>query len=265
MKHHISAPAPRMLLRLIQVCSVLDQLELTGSHQTIFCEVGAGLGDATSLALDLFSIKEAHIYEGSSEARDILQRRFMTESKISIHNHFSCDYEKFDMLMCFEVIEHIEEDQQFLNSINRSIKSGGRLIGSVPAYMDKWQDVDVLAGHFRRYERDELTQKLELAGFYDIQIDTYGFPLINILYPLRKIYYGRLLKKRKNSNKQMATAKSGTSRGLARCFNTTLVWNIVRFFSLFQSLPLLNRLGDGFIFSCRKRGNLNATSDQRKR
>ena len=252
MKEHISAPAPRMLLRLIQLRSMLNKLKLERTHQAAFCEIGAGLGDATSLALDLFSMEEAHIYEDSIAARASLEERFRSESKISIHESFSCDEETFDMLMCFEVIEHIEKDQQFINSIGRSMKSGGRFFGSVPAYMNKWQDVDELAGHFRRYEREELAHKLSSAGFTDVKIDCYGFPLINMLYPLRKMYYGGLLKKRQDDSKEAATAKSGISRGLAQRFNTTLVWNVVKIFSLFQSLPVLRELGDGFVFSCRK-------------
>ena len=251
-KRHISAPAPRMLLRLIQLQDTLKKLNLAGTRQIVFCEIGAGLGDATSLALDLFSLKEAYIFESAPEARRLLHIRFGTESRVCIHDTFSCNKETFDMLMCFEVIEHIDNDQEFIDSIYKSIKSGGRFLGSVPAYMAKWQDVDELAGHYRRYERDELIQKLSKAGFTDIRIDPYGFPLINILYPLRKMYYGKLLKNRQNSSKDAATAKSGISRGFAQRFNTTLVWNIVRFFSLFQSLPLLEKMGDGFVFSCRK-------------
>ena len=252
MRAHITAPAPRMLLRLIKLLSMWRKQELIGSTQSRICEIGPGLGDASSLALECFTAAEVHLYEGSAPARKLLQTRFTTEQSLKIYDLFSARHGYYEMVLCFEVIEHIREDQAFIDDIHYSMKAGGRLFGSVPAYMKKWQDVDELAGHFRRYEEDELHRKLLAAGFTDIQIYTYGFPLINLLYPLRKLYYGSLLKKRTNTNKDTATAKSGISRRLARSFNTPMVLFVVRFFSLFQSLPWLSHFGDGFVFSCKK-------------
>ncbi|ASJ75868.1 methyltransferase domain-containing protein [Granulosicoccus antarcticus] len=252
MKQHISAPAPRMLLRLIQLMATLEQQNLMHTSQARFCEIGPGLGDASSLALDCFDIQEAHLYEDAAAARSLLEKRFTDQERVLILDSFRAKPDYYNLVMCFEVIEHIEHDQTFIDSIFTSMQTDGHFLGSVPAYMSKWQDVDELAGHFRRYERQELQDKLEAAGFTDVHLYPYGFPLINLLYPLRKLYYSGLLRKRQQTDMATATAKSGISRGLAKSFNTSFVLCIVRFFSLFQSIPYLSRLGDGFVFTCRK-------------
>lgn len=249
---HITAPAPRMLLRLFVLEKLFDQHTPTGSSLSKVCEIGPGLGDASSLALERYNIKRFDLYESAEAARELLAIRFKPNSKVQLHGEFEVRPQQYDMTLCFEVVEHIDEDTEFLSGIFDSTAAGGRFYGSVPAYMKKWQTVDELAGHFRRYEHDELKAKLEEAGFTNVELYAYGFPLINLLFPWREYHYRKLLKKRTNNDMDVATAKSGISRGLAMTYNKYFVYSVVRFFSIFQLLPGLSKYGDGFIFTCRK-------------
>ncbi len=79
----------------------------------------------------------------------------------------------------FDVIEHIENDLDFMESISRLIKKGGRLYVTVPAYSFLWSTEDVSAGHFRRYSLDEITSLLITAGF-KIDFATYIFRFLPI-------------------------------------------------------------------------------------
>jgi len=65
----------------------------------------------------------------------------------------------------FDVIEHVNEDVCFLESIRSLVKKGGRLYATVPAYSTLWSNEDRVAGHFRRYTRKEIGDKIERAGF----------------------------------------------------------------------------------------------------
>ena len=85
-----------------------------------------------------------------------------------IHADFQSAVFKPDVLPAvglFDVLEHIEGDEAFLASVFESLKPGGRLYLTVPAYMALWSPFDEAVGHFRRYTTGELRRKLERAGF----------------------------------------------------------------------------------------------------
>jgi len=65
----------------------------------------------------------------------------------------------------FDVIEHIEDDRSFLESIRNLLSSGGHLYATVPAYSFLWSEEDVTAGHYRRYTLEGISKVLESAGF----------------------------------------------------------------------------------------------------
>ena len=65
----------------------------------------------------------------------------------------------------FDVLEHIEDDLAFLQSIGNLLIEGGRLYATVPAYSFLWSADDAQAGHFRRYAAKDLGHVLQAAGF----------------------------------------------------------------------------------------------------
>lgn len=58
----------------------------------------------------------------------------------------------------FDVIEHIENDGGFLESVHGLLNRGGRLYATVPACSAPWSREDVLAGHYRRYTLKEINE-----------------------------------------------------------------------------------------------------------
>jgi SAM-dependent methyltransferase len=83
---------------------------------------------------------------------------------------------------CGETLEHIEDDVEFLRQINRLMASGGILVATVPVDMTLWTQHDVDAGHFRRYTKAELFEKLERTGFVVEEYVIWGFPLVRLLH-----------------------------------------------------------------------------------
>jgi len=255
MINEITAPAPRLILRMLCLRSLFGKYLRHDAQIDLACEIGPGLGDSASYMLSNGLVNKWHLYESSVAAKKSLNDRFRENTNILILDHFGNEdevIEKYGLVMCCEVIEHIDDDEEFLRSVFSCIGSGGMFFGSVPAYQKKWQSVDQLAGHYRRYERDELRRKLIAAGFETPEIRCYGFPLINLLYPLREYYYSRQVKKNAASNKSEATARSGVARGFSKKFNKPFVFFLTRIFSVFQSIPVLTNLGDGFVFVARK-------------
>ena len=98
-------------------------------------------------------------------------------------NFFALD-ERFSLIVAFEVLEHYEQDLDCLRKWSELLEPGGTLIFSVPAHMRQWTRNDTRAGHARRYERKELLEKLEACGLQIEYFWCYGFPVLNLTYPL---------------------------------------------------------------------------------
>jgi SAM-dependent methyltransferase len=65
----------------------------------------------------------------------------------------------------FDVLEHIQDDLGFLETLATALQPGGRLFLTVPAFNALWSAEDDHAGHFRRYTVRTLSKVLGEAGF----------------------------------------------------------------------------------------------------
>lgn len=70
-----------------------------------------------------------------------------------------------DSIGLFDVLEHMEGDQDFLAQASDAMKKGSLLYITVPAHRYLWSDTDVYSGHFRRYSISSLTEALNRSGF----------------------------------------------------------------------------------------------------
>lgn len=98
----------------------------------------------------------------------------------------------------FDVVEHIEKDQEFLNLIHSYLKPNEKVFITVPAFQFLWSNEDKDAGHYRRYTCKQLSEKLETAGF-KVNYATYIFAIL----PIAVFLFRRLPSKlglNKNSN-----------------------------------------------------------------
>lgn len=89
---------------------------------------------------------------------------------------------KYDGVMAFDVIEHIEEDEKTLKSIFNSLRTDGYLFVTVPQHMWLWSQLDVYACHKRRYTKKELIQKLEAVGFSICCSTSFVFTLLPLMW-----------------------------------------------------------------------------------
>ena len=71
--------------------------------------------------------------------------------------------ERFDVIGAFDVIEHIEEDEEVLRELYRACRQG--IVLTVPQHKWLWSYLDEHSCHKRRYTRKELAEKVEAAGF----------------------------------------------------------------------------------------------------
>lgn len=87
----------------------------------------------------------------------------------------------------FDVLEHIEDDAGALHRIAQATAPGGRIYLTTPAFSWLWSSHDRHVGHFRRYTRQGLVDRVEAAGF-DVDLASYLFaPLVAPLLLLRTL------------------------------------------------------------------------------
>jgi len=251
MHDYISAPAPRLILRMLCLHSMIRTVIAELPRASEFVEIGSGLGDTAHLLVDELKPSGVRLYELSDVAREKLENRFRDHVNIDVCDEFNESVQSCDVLAVMEVLEHIEDDNKMLKDIHSSLTTNGWLIGSVPAYSSKWQDSDEMVGHFRRYDKNELVNKLLSAGFDIIDLRTYGFPFLNAIDPVRKLYYKMALRENRNSMTER-TSSSGVSRGFVNLLNDKFVLTLCKISDRIRGPKKILGRDDGFIFICRK-------------
>ena len=71
--------------------------------------------------------------------------------------------EPADVVVCTDVLEHVEADREALTGIARKLKPGGRILITVPAHPWLWSAHDVVNHHKRRYTRRTLKAVIAAA------------------------------------------------------------------------------------------------------
>ena len=134
-------------------------------------EIGAGFGNITRhfkgrellVASDLDPVALEH-----------LKGTFRDDPSVRVASyHFPLDPAaleevramRIDTVVCLNVLEHIEDDRATLADMYDLLQPGGRLVLLVPAFARLFGTLDEHLRHFRRYEKDDLEEKVRAAGF----------------------------------------------------------------------------------------------------
>jgi len=82
--------------------------------------------------------------------------------------------ERFDTIICLNVLEHVEDDVGSLAVMRGLLAPGGRLVLLVPALRALYGTLDRALGHFRRYTRSELIAKLRGTGLVPRHVEYFN-------------------------------------------------------------------------------------------
>jgi len=159
----------------------------------------------------------------------------------------------FDLVCAFEVLEHIEDDASALSKWRSVLRPRGWLLLSVPAHQRRFGPSDERVGHYRRYERTSLTRLLGQAGYTDIAISTYGFPLGFALDFVRNRLAGMRPHRGTMADR---TAESGRTLQPPGWLGS-VVWVATLPFRALQIPFEKTDIGTGFVVSARRREDVD--------
>jgi glycosyltransferase involved in cell wall biosynthesis/phospholipid N-methyltransferase len=130
-------------------------------------EIGAGIGNLTTNLVPRTSYWASDInprylerLETLTQSRPYLRVQYTDASAGETYPD-----EKFDTVICLNVVEHLQDDVQALRNMRTRLTKDGRAIVLVPNGPELYGSLDEVLGHFRRYTREQLMEACERAGF----------------------------------------------------------------------------------------------------
>jgi SAM-dependent methyltransferase len=128
-------------------------------------EVGCGTGFVLAGIRDAFPAMRLVGTELHSEGLAIARVRLSDVELVELDARDMTFEGEFDVVGSFDVLEHVQEDEEVLAGMRKAVRPGGGLVLLVPQHPRLWSEHDVLVRHVRRYTRRELVGKVERAGF----------------------------------------------------------------------------------------------------
>jgi SAM-dependent methyltransferase len=131
-------------------------------------EVGAGLGNLSAFLTDRERLVLTDTDDGYVAQ---LRARFAGRPNVRVVRlalpavTAELQRERFDTVVCLNVLEHISDDTGSLGAMRALLVPGGRAVLLVPALPALYGALDEALGHCRRYTPRDLGDKLARAGF----------------------------------------------------------------------------------------------------
>ncbi len=141
-------------------------------------EIGSGIGNITKFLLDRDLVIATDVepkYLTFLKETFGKYKKFIIEY-LDLSGSETGRYRSYhiDSVICFNVLEHIEQDEKALKNIFNLLEPGGRLLLFTPSHSWLYGSLDRHLGHFRRYGKKELKNKLETIGFKVISLEYFN-------------------------------------------------------------------------------------------
>lgn len=146
---------------------------------TSFMEIGCGTGFVLSGIRQAFPDLDLSGSEIFSAGLSFAAQRLQGVELCQMDARRIPFREEFDVIGAFDVLEHIEEDEEVLSQIHQATRAGGGIMVTVPHHPFLWSALDEQARHVRRYQTRELRKKVERAGFRVLRITSF----VSLLLP----------------------------------------------------------------------------------
>jgi hypothetical protein len=138
----------------------------------VICDFGAGTG-----TLSLIFRSRAGEEPICVEVDAYLRKKLKSES-FTVVTALTEIKSEIDFVFTSNVLEHINNDVEVLKQIQMKLSDNGILVIYVPAFQILFSELDSQVGHYRRYSRKDLRQKLRQSGLEVekiVYVDSLGF------------------------------------------------------------------------------------------
>lgn len=179
----------RLSLKLIKLFPLKGEVLDVGGGNASFWEFAKGVRK---------SLPSLTLCDISTYALERAQKKSFKTLVMDITSPYPAFNKKFDAICCFEVMEHIQEDEKAMKNCFNMLKLGGYFYLSVPRFKRFWLEVDEVSCHVRRYETEEMILKLQKAGFDIRLVFTWGSFLFRLYQKLKGNLKPSFGKKKKN-------------------------------------------------------------------
>ncbi len=152
--------------------------------------MGAGTGDDLSV---IKQFGEIYVIDIDPNALELIPKELIVEKKLCDACNIPYPDDFFDLVVAFDVLEHIEDDITAINEIGRVMKPNGVFVFTVPAFNFLYSSHDRALNHFRRY--DKATIKNRLSNFSCLEL---GYWVFSLFLP---VAIQRLLKRNESAPK----------------------------------------------------------------
>jgi SAM-dependent methyltransferase len=127
-------------------------------HSSRVCDIGCGCG---MMLLDLRAAGyEAVGVDESPRALDYCRRRGVEVMQGSLPDGLPLAPASVDAALLLDVLEHVDDDRASLRAALETVRPGGIVIATVPAYRFLWTRRDEFHHHNRRYGRAQFRDVL---------------------------------------------------------------------------------------------------------
>ncbi len=170
-------PQPHVIMKDILINKLITKSGLP--RESRFLDIGCGRGR-------ILKMLAARGFKGVGiDLQDIcleICRKRLAGTGIELKNSLDELEGTFDLIIMSSVLEHIKDDQGYLRTISRLLNRGGFFLFTVPGDMRLYGKRDIAYGHYRRYEKQELIDKLGNAGLQMHTLWSYGINTISRIY-----------------------------------------------------------------------------------
>jgi len=139
------------------------------SQKPKILDVGCGTGGNLEM---LAKFGAAEGVDVSDDALEFCQSKGLTVHK-GLAEKLPFADESFDVVTALDVVEHLDDDIAGLSEMFRVLKTGGKTLIFVPAFMWLWGVQDDVSNHRIRYTKKQIVERLEKSGF-EIERATYA-------------------------------------------------------------------------------------------
>src|SRR3972149_5132617 len=154
------------------------------SPHGIILDVGCGTGIMVSA---FNKIRTTYGLDFSLDGIKFCRQRNLNGTTLGNVMHIPFRDESFDVVTCFDLLEHFEDDLAAINEIARVCKKGGSIITTVPAYQSLWSIHDISLHHKRRYSLSSYKKLFLAANLNIVKISYYNTVLFPMIFFTRKI------------------------------------------------------------------------------